>query len=77
MHDPFDSDGILADAKEDHVIAHSGQPCIYADLGPQPINLRLFGYFLHPRAKQTKHARCMAWAVLGDIIRDLLKVVGH
>jgi len=77
MDDPFDSDRISAYAIEDYVLTERGQARIDAKLGPQPIEFRLFGYFLHPRAKQTKQPHCMAGTVLGDVIRDLFKVARH
>jgi len=77
MHDSFNADRILADAKENRVIAHRGQPRFSAKFGPQSVDLRLFGDFLHSRAKQTKQSRGLARAVLGDEIHDLFKVSRH
>jgi hypothetical protein len=37
----------------------------------------LFGYFLYPRVKHTKHSRRMAGTVLSNVIRDLFKVSGY
>ena len=74
MYNPFDSDRILADAKKNHVVTHCGQTGFNAKFGPQPIELRLFGYLFHPRAKLTKQSHRMAWAVLCNEIHDLFKV---
>jgi len=74
MHNPFDSGRIAAYAKENHILTDRSQSRIGAKLRPQPIEFRAFGYFLHPRAKQTKRSQCMAWTVLGDVVRDLFKV---
>ena len=77
MHDSFDSNRIMPYAKKDHVIADYGHSSFRADFGTHAMNSRLFGDLLHPSSKQTKQPRCMARAVLGDIIHDLFQVSGH
>jgi hypothetical protein len=53
MHDSFDSDYIMADAKEDHVIAYGGHSSFSAKFGPEPVDPRLFGDLLHSSAEQS------------------------
>ncbi len=74
MQDAFNSNCIPAKSKENYIIAHYGQPRVSADLWPRAINFWVFSNFLYSRAKQTDHARGMAWTVLSDIFRDLFKV---
>jgi len=74
MHNPFDSDSVLSDAEEDHVITQCDQSRFRAEFGTQTINLRLFSYLLHPSSKQTKHFHRLTWAVLGNVVRDLFKI---
>ncbi len=77
MNHPLDSDRILADTKKNHVVTHCGQSGFRAKLGPQTVDLRLFGYLLHPRVKHTQHSRGMAWTILGNVIRNLFKVIRY
>jgi hypothetical protein len=74
MHDTLDTNRILANAKEDDVIAHDGEPRFFADLRTEPIDFRSFCDFLDLCMKKTEHARGVVWAVLCDVLSDLFKV---
>jgi hypothetical protein len=77
MHDPLDTNCIPADAEENYVVTHSCQSRFHANFGPQTMDLRISGNFLHPRAKQSKHSRRVARTVLRDVFRDFFQVTRH
>jgi hypothetical protein len=74
VQDSFDSDRILADAKENHLVTGCRQSRFSACFWTQLAEQRLPSDLLHSGAEQTKQSRCMERAVLSNEIYDLFQV---
>jgi hypothetical protein len=75
LHHVLNTYHVVIDPEQDYIAADYGQPCIFANLRPQLIQLRCLADAINFRAYLSNEAHSAARVVGRDIGRDLVQVV--
>jgi hypothetical protein len=77
MHDTFDSDGIVSNAKENKVLAHSNQSSFWSNLRTKLVEVGMLGYLFHPSAQHSHPTGSVAWTVPRNVLRNLFQIASY